>query len=149
MDRAYPIGQMLNHCAHLARQYMDRQLRDYQVTPVQSFALIYLHRQEGAAEEVTQRDLERELRLKAPTVNGLVDRMVEKGFITRATSRTDGRCRVLSLSEKGREAVETFQAAARRSEELIHAEFSDQEEQLLRELLTRLIANLENEVTKG
>ena len=142
------LGQLLNYCSHLARQYMDRQLRDYQVTPVQSFALIYLHRQEGA-EEVTQRDLERELRLKAPTVNGIVDRMAEKGLITRTTSATDGRCRVLALSEKGREAVEGFQAAARRSEELFRAELSPQEERLMRELLTRLIVNLENEVTKG
>ena len=148
MEDTRPLGQLINCCSHLIRQYMDRQLRAYQVTPVQSFALIYLHRREGTA-EVTQRDLERELRLKAPTVNGLVDRMAEKGFITRATSQTDGRCRVLALSEKGREAVETFQTAARRSEELIQAELSDRELQLLRELLTRLIANLENEVTKG
>lgn len=148
MECTCSLGQMLNHCSHLVRQYMDRQLRAYQVTPVQSFALIYLHRQEGTA-EVKQRDLERELRLKAPTVNGIVDRLAEKGLITRTTSRTDARCRVLELSEKGREALETFQAAARRSEELICAELSEQEELLLRDLLTRLIANLENEVTKG
>ena len=148
MEYAYSLGQMLNHCAHLTRQYMDRQLRAYQVTPVQSFALIYLHQQEGVS-EVTQRDLERELRLKAPTVNGIVDRMAEKGLITRTTSRTDGRCRVLELSGKGREAVESFQTAARRSEELIRGELSDQEEQLLRDMLGRLIVNLENEVNKG
>ena len=148
MEYAYSLGQMLNHCAHLTRQYMDQQLRAYQVTPVQSFALIYLHQQEGVS-EVTQRDLERELRLKAPTVNGIVDRMAEKGFITRTTSRTDGRCRVLELSGKGREAVESFRTAARRSEELIRGELSDQEEQLLRDMLGRLIVNLENEVNKG
>lgn len=142
------LGQLLNHCSHLTRQYMDRQLRVYQVTPVQSFALIYLHGQEGTA-EVTQRDLERELRLKAPTVNGIVDRMAEKGLITRTASATDGRCRVLSLSGKGREAVEEFMAAARRSEELFCAELSGEEQRVLRDLLTRLIANLENEVTKG
>ena len=148
MEYAYSLGQMLNHCAHLTRQYMDQQLRAYQVTPVQSFALIYLHQQEGVS-EVTQRDLERELRLKAPTVNGIVDRMAEKGFITRTTSRTDGRCRVLELSGKGREAVESFRTAARRSDELIRGELSDQEEQLLRDMLGRLIVNLENEVNKG
>lgn len=148
MEYAYSLGQMLNHCAHLTRQYMDRQLRAYQVTPVQSFALIYLHQQEGVS-EVTQRDLERELRLKAPTVNGIVDRMAEKGLITRTTSRTDGRCRVLELSGKGREAVESFRTAARRSDELIRGELSDQEEQLLRDMLGRLIVNLENEVNKG
>ena len=148
MEYAYSLGQMLNHCAHLTRQYMDQQLRAYQVTPVQSFALIYLHHQEGVS-EVTQRDLERELRLKAPTVNGIVDRMAEKGLITRTTSRTDGRCRVLELSGKGREAVESFQTAARRSDELIRGELSDQEEQLLRDMLGRLIVNLENEVNKG
>ena len=148
MEYAYSLGQMLNHCAHLTRQYMDQQLRAYQVTPVQSFALIYLHQQEGVS-EVTQRDLERELRLKAPTVNGIVDRMAEKGLITRTTSRTDGRCRVLELSGKGREAVESFQTAARRSEELIRGELSDQEERLLRDMLSRLIVNLENEVNKG
>ena len=82
-------------------------------------------------------------------MNGIEDRMAEKGFITRTTSRTDGRCRVLELSGKGREAVESFQTAARRSDELIRGELSDQEEQLLRDMLGRLIVNLENEVNKG
>ena len=142
------LGLLVGHCGHLGKRCLDLRLRRlrYNITPVQSQALQILS---CTGREVNQRDLERELRLKAPTVNGIVDRMAEKGFITRTTSRTDGRCRVLELSGKGREAVESFRTAARRSDELIRGELSDPEEQLLRDMLGRLIVNLENEVNKG
>ena len=148
MNDPCTVGQLLGQCGHLVRLYMNQQLRSYQITPVQSHALMYLSEMEGVA-EVTQRDLERELRLKAPTVNGVVDRLAERQLLSRTTSASDRRCRLLQLSSEGREAAAHFSTALGRVEELFCAELSPEEQQALRDMLTRLIANLEIEVSKG
>ena len=147
MEYAYSLGQMLNHCAHLTRQYMDRQLRAYQVTPVQSFALIYLHQQEGVS-EVTQRDLERELRLRPSTVNGIVSRLEEKGYIARRTSPTDGRCRLVSLTDAGRGKLDAFRVTLEEVNRRFGAILTAEEQEQLGGLLSRIITDLENEVNK-
>ena len=76
MNATPPLGLLINHCGHSVRLYIDSQMRAYDATPVQSRLLLFL-KQASGQREVTQRDLERELRLKAPTVNGLVERLEE------------------------------------------------------------------------
>ena len=82
MTEQTPLGRMIGYCGHLGKLYLDMRLRQskYNVTPVQSHTLLYLSKICGER-EVMQRDLERELHLKASTVNGIVDRLEEKGFI--------------------------------------------------------------------
>lgn len=97
---------------------------------------------------VNQRDLEQELRLRPSTINGIVNRLEEKGYILRRTSPEDGRCRLITLTEAGQAKVETFRAtldaAGRRLANCLSAE----EEAAMRGYLSRVIENLENEVNK-
>lgn len=70
------IGPLLGYCNHRAYLSMDKKLRRYGVTPIQCRTLTYLHRQPGL---VTQKQLQQHLAVKPSTVNGIVDRLVEKG----------------------------------------------------------------------
>ena len=119
-------------------------MRQFGVTPVQAYAMRFLAREEGR--EITQRDLERELRLKAPTVNGVVDRLTEKGLLVRRQSPTDGRCRLLQLTDTGREAAAAFLSAMEDTEALFRSALTEEEQRLFQELLLRIITNLESEV---
>ncbi|MDE7220440.1 MAG: MarR family transcriptional regulator, partial [Oscillospiraceae bacterium] len=114
------------------------------ITPVQSQTLVYLSFRGGR--EVNQRDLERELHLKPSTVNGIVGRLEDKGYIIRQTSPADGRCRLLRLTEAGAEKVAAFHAVLRQTARFYTNGLSEAEQAQLRELLARIIANLENEV---
>ena len=80
------IGPLLGYCNHRAYLSMDKKLRRYGVTPIQCRTLTYLHRQPGP---VTQKQLQQHLAVKPSTVNGIVDRLVEKGMLTRAPGETD------------------------------------------------------------
>ena len=142
------LGRMIAYCGHLGRQSTDQMLRraGYDVTPVQTQALMYLAcRQRNR--ETSQRDLERELHLKASTVNGIVGRLEEKGYISRRTSPYDGRIRLVGLTETGRSKVEDFRAALEETERRFTAGLTDQELKQLQTLLERIAANLENEVS--
>ena len=147
MAEQTPLGRMIGHCGHLGRLYMDMRLRQsgFNITPVQCHALLYLSRICGDR-EVMQRDLERELHLKASTVNGIVDRLEEKGYVARRQSREDGRRRIISLTDGGRAVTETFRTALEDTDRAFCAVLSGEEQAQLRDLLARLIANLEEEV---
>lgn len=147
MTEQTPLGRMIGYCGHLGKLYLDMRLRQskYNVTPVQSHTLLYLSKICGER-EVMQRDLERELHLKASTVNGIVDRLEEKGFITRRQSEEDGRRRLISLTAQGQAVTETFRTALEETDRAFCAVLSPEEQEQLRNMLTRLIVNLEEEV---
>lgn len=142
------LGRMLGCCGRLAKLHVDTELRrnGYDVTPVQSHALIYLSRHRD--EQITQRDLERALKLKASTINGLVERLLEKNYISRCSSPTDGRCRLLHLTEEGEQMVESFRAALERTDKAVLSGLSEEEQDTLEKLLRRIITTLESEVQK-
>lgn len=143
------LGRMIAYCSRLARQHVDQSLRQAScdVTPVQSRTLIYLSCCRGGR-AVNQRDLEQELRLKPSTVNGIVNRLEEKGYILRRTSPEDGRCRLICLTETGLEKAETIRATLDGAGLWLASCLSAEEEASMRELLSRIIENLENEVNK-
>ena len=95
------FGALFGYCDHQVHKLMGRMLKRYDVSPMQCRTLTYLHRQTG---DVTQKMLQQHLMVRPSTVNGIVDRLEEKGLVTRSTGKTDGRCRILRLTEKGSQA---------------------------------------------
>lgn len=146
MREAPDIGRLIAYCSRLGMLYADKLLRQagYDVTPVQSRTLVYLACQ--GAQGVSQRELEKELRLRPSTVNGIVNRLEEKGFAARRTSPADGRCRLVSLTEEGRRQLDAFESIINTTGRRISGCLTDDEEDTLRTLLVRVIENLENEV---
>lgn len=142
------LGRLLGCCGRLAKLNVDAELRrrGYDVTPVQSHALIYLSKHRD--EEITQRDLEKAMSLKPSTINGIVERLLEKEFITRCPSPRDGRCRLLQLTDAGQKMVDSFREALDQTDRSVAADLSEEEQILLDGLLRRIIAYLENEVKK-
>lgn len=142
------LGRMLSCCGRLAKLNVDAELRrrGYDVTPVQSHALLYLSKHSD--EDITQRDLERALRLKPSTINGVVERLLEKEYITRCPSPRDGRCRLLRLTDAGQQLVDSFRAALDQTDAAVLADLTGEEQVILEGLLRRIAAHLENEVNK-
>ena len=121
---------------------MDKKLRRYGVTPIQCRTLTYLHRQPGP---VTQKQLQQHLAVKPSTVNGIVDRLVEKGMLTRAPDETDARCRILRLTACGQQFYDDFVSITHEIEALVQRGMTPQEVDTLRRLLLRAAENLTSE----
>ena len=126
------IGPLLGYCNHRAYLSMDKKLRRYGVTPIQCRTLTYLHRQPGP---VTQKQLQQHLAVKPSTVNGIVDRLVEKGMLTRAPGETDARCRILRLTACGQQFYDDFVSITHEIETLVQRGMTPQEVDTLRRLL--------------
>ncbi|WP_062387330.1 MarR family winged helix-turn-helix transcriptional regulator [Demequina iriomotensis] len=100
MDRDVAITGILE----LQRQVMRASIRDHSrtlvaegLTPVQFHLLVLLHGQPGVATA----DAADTLGLKPNIATGVVQRLVDRGWIERASSPEDGRVRLLSLTAAG------------------------------------------------
>lgn len=137
------LGPTLGWAAQMAKCAMDARVSRYDVTPVQTHVLMYLHQHGGQA---PQRELTEFLRAKPSTVNGVLDRMEEKGLVRRSVSGQDARRRLITLTDKGCEQQSRFEESFLASEEAMVRGFSPQEREMLLSLLDRIVENLKEEL---
>ncbi|MEG0778995.1 MAG: MarR family transcriptional regulator [Oscillospiraceae bacterium] len=140
------IGPLLGQCHHLAKRQLLRSVQQYDITPVQAHAMLFLihHRDQ---EETTQQALEQFLKIRPSTVNGVVARLVEKGFVISAAGKTDARRRQLTLTDRGLALEAVFYDGVHAAETALLTGFDPEESAQLRSYLTRMIQNLEKEST--
>lgn len=144
MHEGKMFGPLLRYISHLARERMEARLAQYDVTPVQTHVLLYLHRIGGSA---PQGELAEYLKVKPSTANGILDRMVEKSLVTRTADDSDARRRLITVTELGRSKQAQFEKTAAETEEMLTQGLSQAEMDQLRTLLARVIKNLEEDRT--
>ena len=142
-DDSHRLGPTLGWAAQMAKCAMDARVSRYDVTPVQTHVLLYLHHHGGQA---PQRELTEFMRAKPSTVNGILDRMEEKGLVRRTVSDADARQRLITLTDKGREQQARFTESFLASEEAMVRGFSQSEREALLEFLDRIVENLKEEL---
>ena len=136
------LGPTLGHAAHMARAALLNRVSKYDVTPAQTHVLLYLHDHGGQS---LQRELTGHMRVKPSTMNGVLDRMEEKGLVRRSISGRDARRRILTLTDKGEEEQTVFQQSYLDAEEAMVRGFSQEERETLLRLLDRVIQNLKED----
>ena len=136
------LGPLLGRCAHLARERMDARMSRFGMTPAQTHVLRFLRLNGG---QMPQRELLENLKVKPSTVNGILDRMEEKGLVERSVSGTDARQRVIALTPAGEEREAQAKKSFLEAEALIARGLTEEETDTLRSLLERVIHNLEED----
>ena len=143
LRREPSLGPTLGWAAQLAKARMDARVSQYDVTPAQTHVLLYLHHHGGG--QVLQHELTGHMRVKPSTMNGVLDRMEEKGLVRRSISGRDARRRLITLTEKGEEQQALFQKSFLDTEEAMVRGFTAQEREALLSLLERVIQNLKED----
>ena len=118
---------------------MRARMERFDMTPTQTHVPPYLH-ENGAT---TQTALAEQMRVKAPTANGILDRMEEKGLLVRTVDGRDARRRLIRLTEKGEGLVEELRGQFILAESAILQGFDQAEQCQLKSFLQRIIKNLE------
>jgi DNA-binding MarR family transcriptional regulator len=96
---------------------------------------------EGAA--LPQKELAQRARVEQPTMAEMLARMERDGIVERAPNPDDSRGSLVSLTRKARARLPEAKAALLMGEDDAMAGFSKKEKKLLRELLKRVVENLE------
>jgi DNA-binding MarR family transcriptional regulator len=89
-------------------------------------------------DSVSPKRLARSLRMPAPNVTVLIDRMVARGLVERRRHRSDGRAVQLLLTEQGHALAQRAHEVSLTMEESLLQALSPAERAMLRELLLKL-----------
>ncbi len=92
---------LLSKAYQRAHGKLKKRLQPYGLTPPQSLVILALNESEG----VSAGELARRLTLDYATLSGLLDRLVEAGWIVKETADDDRRTLRISLTDKAREAA--------------------------------------------
>lgn len=93
----------------------------------------------------TQKELAKALHISPASVAVSLKRIEKAGFITRTQDEKDSRKNLLSVTEKGIEAVRDFRKICNTTDEEMFRGFSEEERETLHSLLKRLHKNLDSE----
>ena len=102
--------------------------------------LLYLKRHEE--DKLTQRDLETGLTLKNPTVTGLLNRLEEKGFITREQNLNDKRSKFIKMTEKTQRVLDDAYLYIQELDAQMLNGISKEEQKQLFDYMHKILENL-------
>lgn len=74
---------------------------EYGITPVQMHALIFIHVNTKQGKKVCQKDVEKQINLRASSISTLLSNLEKDGFLVRTVAEDDARTKYLELTEKG------------------------------------------------
>jgi DNA-binding MarR family transcriptional regulator len=129
------VGYQLAIATVMTRQvYQERIGAPHELRPVEFTLLMLLLGNPGAS----PKQLGRALRLPAPNVTVLIDRMAGRGLVERRRSSTDGRALEVLLTADGETLARCTHAVSLTMESDLLGRFTPGERVMLRELLARL-----------
>jgi len=125
--------------ALLMIDHYQKQISELELTLPQAQVLRVLRR--GA---MPTGQLASKLRISAPAITQLTDRLIRKGLIERRTTADDRRCVIVALSERGAHLVDQFRQRRRDIFNHALADLSETDRKQVIEVLGRVVKVLES-----
>ena len=133
------IGPRINHSARLLRHRFNKVINDAGLFSGQQHIILLLHENEG----LTVSQISSFLEITPATVSVSVKRMEKAGFVCKKADEKDARLTKLYLTEKGEAVLQSIKEKMDAQEEVIAKGLSQQEREMLSDLLEKIIQNLE------
>ena len=140
MKERMPIGFMFKQINNIYEKDFNQLLKTLGITASQCALLDYLFH--SRKEEVTQRDIEKALCLRNPTVTGLLQRLDEKGFILSVPSNKDRRCKNIYLTEKAYDIQRRMEADRKKIDKKLTLGMNKKEIAALEKMLDKVLYNI-------
>lgn len=138
--RGNQIGFTVKQINNIYEKELNERLKKLGITASQCAVLDYLFHTNK--EEVNQRDVEKNLSLKNPTVTGILKRMEEKGFILSVPNATDKRKKNIYLTEKAYDIQRKMDADRRKLDKRLTIGLSKKEVEALGRGLEKILYNI-------
>ena len=140
MQERLSVGFVFKQINNVYEKEFNNLLRTLGITASQCAVLDYLF--SSRKEEVNQRDIEKALSLKNPTVTGLLKRLDEKGFILIVPSNRDKRCKIVYLTEKAYDIQRRMEADRKKIDKKLTIGMTKKEKEALQKMLGKVLYNI-------
>lgn len=124
-------------------KHLTSKVVDLNLTSSQCKIIGYLHLNNDR--EINPMDIEREFRLKRPTVTGILKRLEEKDFITFKPSNKDKRYKQIVLTEKSKVHHEMMKKNINLVEEVMYSGITKDEIDNIEKVLKVMLKNMADE----
>lgn len=140
MKERMPIGFMFKQISTIYEKDFNRLLKTLGITASQCAVLDYLFR--SSEEAVNQRDIEKALSLRNPTVTGLLKRLDDKGYILSVPSDRDKRCKNIYMTEKAYDIQRRMEADRKKIDKKFTLGMNKKEKAALEKMLEKVLYNI-------
>lgn len=118
---------------------------DLKFSKSEIFAMLLIHKKG----EITMTELAEYLNSPMSTANGIIERLVKKGYVIRDRSDFDRRIVVLSLTEAGSDLINGFKELVSKYLDIILEELSDEEKQFMIRIIFKVIQSAQNKFDRS
>ena len=139
LERA-PLGFKFKQIDNIYEKEFNNRLKKLGLTASQCAVLDYLFN--SSADEVNQRDIEKALSLKNPTVTGILKRMEENGFVFIVPSNRDKRCKNIYLTEKAYDIQKKMDSDRRKIDKKLTLGMNKKEIEALHKMLDKVLYSI-------
>lgn len=138
--RGKPVGFMIKQINNVFEKELNERLKDTGITSSQCAVLDFLFH--TSKEEISQRDVEKGLNLKNPTVTGILKRLDAKGYILCVPNTEDKRKKNIYLTEKAYDIQRRMEADRKKLDKELTRGMTKREIEALRKNLEKLLYNI-------
>lgn len=138
--RGKPVGFMIKQINNVFEKELNERLKDTGITSSQCAVLDFLFH--TSKEEISQRDVEKGLNLKNPTVTGILKRLDVKGYILCVPNTEDKRKKNIYLTEKAYDIQRRMEADRKKLDKELTRGMTKREIEALRKNLEKLLYNI-------
>ena len=117
-------------------------LSSFGISGAQLQTLVYVHRCTLRGEKVCQRDVERELNLRASSVSTLLAGLTSCGYVTRAFAEGDARTKFIKLTPKGEQLCLKNRELMDKCDAIIQDALTEEEQVQFKELLIKIFNHI-------
>lgn len=132
------LGFVIGETSAKMKNNLAKALKPYNVTPEQWVLLVHLWDDDG----ITQKELAEKSNKDQPTTTRILDKLEKRGLLYRTADPNDRRAFLIYLTNEGKDAKEPLTGLARKALAIALHGLSNEEQELLRGLLKRIINNL-------
>ena len=140
--RGKPIGFLVKQINNVYEKELTGKLKGLGITSSQCAVLDYLFH--TSKDVVSQRDVEKNLSLKNPTVTGILKRLDEKGYILCVPNTEDRRKKNIYLTEKAYDIRRRMESDRRKLDRELTRGMTKREVESLRKNLEKMLYNIED-----
>lgn len=117
-------------------------LSSFGISGAQLQTLVYVYRCTLRGEKVCQRDVERELNLRASSVSTLLAGLTSCGYVTRTFAEGDARTKFIELTPKGEQLCLKNRELMDKCDAIIQDALTEEEQVQFKELLIKIFNHI-------
>lgn len=138
MLKKHNIAMALRRAYLSMHRQTNAQLAPYNITADQYVCMILLQNKDG----ITQQELVKRATSDPNTIRAILVLLEKRGLVTRDNHPTDGRARIVHITQKGRELLKEVEPALKPVQKKMAEPFNDNEAQNLITNLTSIVEKL-------